>query len=260
MKLSKNLKRTLSCSLWLLASFLLGGCEHLYYADPNPEKPFAFPSQPTGAPMAATPSAPASSAGTLTPVSTSYYAPGNIAGMPVTPLPEAKSGNPVANAVNASILQKGDLITISFSDIPPPGMQEVKQRIPDDGKLTLPLLDQSVQAIGKTGYQLEQELKALYVPRYFVRLTVTVKSDDRWYYVGGEVRTPNRYVFSGEITVLRAIDTAGGLSDYASRKKIELRRANGQILTVNRDDALKNPKKDLPVYPNDQIIVPKRVF
>jgi protein involved in polysaccharide export with SLBB domain len=261
MKLSKNLKRTLSCSLWLLASFLLGGCEHLYYADPNPEKPYAFPSQPAGASMAPAPSTPSAPAlTTVSPVSSSYYAPGNIAAMPATPLPEAKGGNPVANAGNASILQKGDMVTISFTDIPPPGMPEFRQRIPDDGKLSLPLLDTSVQAAGKTGYQLEQELKGLYVPRYFVRLTVSVKSDERWYYVGGEVRTANRYPFSGEITVLRAIDTAGGFGDFANRKKIELRRANGQVHMLNQNDVLKNPQKDLPVFPNDQIIVHKRFF
>ncbi len=151
------------------------------------------------------------------------------------------------------------MVTVSFSDIPLPGMPEVKQRIPDDGKLSLPL-DISVQAVGKTGYQLEQEIKALYVPKYFVRLTVSVKSDERWYYVGGEVRTANRYVYSGDLTVLRAIDTAGGFSDFANRKKIELRRANGQNYIINQNDAIKDQRKDLPVFPNDQIIVHKRFW
>jgi protein involved in polysaccharide export with SLBB domain len=258
MKLSKNLKRTLSCSLWLLASFLLGGCEHLYYADPNPEKPYAFPSQPPAAPVAmAAPLAPAPIP--AVPVSPSPYTPGQVAVLPVTPLPDATGGTPSPNAINSSILQKGDMLTVSFSDIPPPGMQDVKQRIPDDGRLSLPL-GVTVQADGKTGYQLQQEIQTNYVPRYFVRLTVSVKPDERWYYVGGEVKSANRYGYSGEITVLRAIDTAGGFGDFADKKKIELRRANGQIFTINQKDALKNPRKDLPVYPNDQIIVHKRFF
>src|SRR5437868_6490774 len=147
MKLSKNLKRTFGCTLLLLASLLLGGCEHLYYADPNPEKPFAFPNQPTGAPMAATPSNPASVPGPAlaAPINASY-APGGISSMPATPLPPATGGTSSPQSTgSASILQKGDMVSVTFSDIPLPGMPEVKQRIPDDGKLSLPL-DVNVQA------------------------------------------------------------------------------------------------------------------
>jgi protein involved in polysaccharide export with SLBB domain len=60
--------------------------------------------------------------------------------------------------------------------------------------------------------------------------------------------------------VLRAVATAGGFTDFANRKKIELRRHNGEIIKVNYKDAIKDPRKDPLVYPNDQIIVGKRVF
>src|SRR4051812_45198951 len=145
MKLSKNLKRTFGCTLLLLASLLMGGCEHLYYADPNPEKPFAFPNQPTGAPMAAAPSNPALAPAPAAAPMNASYVPGNISSMPATPLPQAAGGTSSQSAGSASILQKGDMVSVTFSDIPLPGMPEVKQRIPDDGKLSLPL-DVNVQA------------------------------------------------------------------------------------------------------------------
>jgi polysaccharide export outer membrane protein len=78
--------------------------------------------------------------------------------------------------------------------------------------------------------------------------------------VGGEVKNSGRFPYLGEITVLRAIDSAGGFTDFARRNAIELRRASGESHTVDWKRAKKNPKLDLPIYPNDQIIVPQRLY
>jgi protein involved in polysaccharide export with SLBB domain len=79
--------------------------------------------------------------------------------------------------------------------------------------------------------------------------------------VGGEVRNPARQIYFGDgMTVLKAIDTASGFTDFANRDKIELRRANGQKFTIKWKKALQDPKLDLPVFPNDQITVHKRMF
>jgi polysaccharide export outer membrane protein len=161
--------------------------------------------------------------------------------------------------LSSSVLQKGDTVTIAFSDIPPPGIPEKKDRIPDDGKLTLPF-NVVVHADGKTAFQLEREIEKEYVPRFFVRLTVNVKPEERYYFVGGEVKIANRQMYIGRMTVLRAIDTAGGFTDFANRKKVEVRRASGQKLTLNWYDAVKDPSKDPEVFPNDQIIVHKKWF
>ena len=60
-----------------------------------------------------------------------------------------------------------------------------------------------------------------------------------------------------------ATDTpdAGGLTDFANHGKVWLIRANGgQRIRVDYDEALKNPAKDPPVYPDDQINVGKRIL
>jgi polysaccharide export outer membrane protein len=116
----------------------------------------------------------------------------------------------------------------------------------------------TVYAIGKTVSQLQDEIRSMYVPKLFVRLTVNIKTEDRVYFVGGQVRSPARQAYIGDITVLRAIDTVGGFTDFANRKKIELRRANGEVHIINWDKARKNSRYDLKVYPNDQIIVHRR--
>src|SRR5438552_16782395 len=45
--------------------------------------------------------------------------------------------------------------------------------------------------------------------------TFTTGQRERWYFVRGEVRSPNRYPFVGPTTVLKAISAAGDLTDFA---------------------------------------------
>jgi len=166
------------------------------------------------------------------------------------------SVSPIIGSQDFSKIVTGDFLIISFTDIPPPGLQEVKLRVPQDGMVTLPY-NVKVRAIGRSTTELQEDIRTNYVPKLYVNLTATVKAEERFYFVGGEVRSSGRQVYLGEMTVTRAIDTAGGFTDFANRKKIELRRANGETLTVNWNKVRKNPKLDLQVFPNDHITVPK---
>lgn len=157
-----------------------------------------------------------------------------------------------------SKLRVGDLVMIAFSDVERPP-QKMEINIPDSGIITLPY-NIHVKADGKTTTELERDIRAEYVPKLYVNLTVTVRTDMRVYYVDGEVKVARAWPYVGETTVLRAIANAGGFTDFANRKNIELRRLNGQRFTVNYHKALKDPKLDLPVYPNDHIIVNKGSF
>jgi len=136
---------------------------------------------------------------------------------------------------------------------------EHTEPIKEDGTLTLPYIG-AVQAAGRTPGELQNEIRDLYVPKYYVRLTVTVKSQDRVYYVGGEVKQPGRQLYVGETTVTRAIQSAGDFTDFANRSKVWLVRAGGKHIKVNCNKAFEDPSLDLPVYPGDQIQVPRRFF
>ncbi len=93
-------------------------------------------------------------------------------------------------------LHIGDTVTITFTGMPDePPLQE--KPIKEDGTISLPDIGR-VQAAGKTAGELEDLIHNLYVPAIYKHLNVTVKtSNDRVYFVRGEVRQPGRQIYVG---------------------------------------------------------------
>jgi protein involved in polysaccharide export with SLBB domain len=151
-------------------------------------------------------------------------------------------------------IRPGEQLTIEFLDISPP--QKIEQTVQEDGTITL-LLGLTVKASEKKAGQLRAEIEKLYVPKYYRRLTVNIRQGDRYYYVGGEVKNPSQRPYTGEMTVMRAIKSAGDFTDYADKKNVEVIRTNGKKQKVNAIKAIKDPKLDLPVYPGDTVHVPQ---
>jgi polysaccharide export outer membrane protein len=234
-----NLSLTLTVVLSLAAPVCWMGCSHRETADPvNPARPYTFPGTPPA------------------PAPASQPAPGAAPAAPTTP--GGFPGLPSAGETS-SLLRAGDMVTISFSDIPLPGLQPVNVQLGNDGKITLPF-NVIVNAVGKTCRQLEQEIRAEYVPKYYKYLTVTAKTELRYYHVGGEVKLPHQIEYRGEVTVLRAIEAAGGFTDFAKKSKVRLRRVGGEELIVDWEKAARDSRKDPPVYPGDYIYVPRRLW
>jgi len=161
-----------------------------------------------------------------------------------------------SNPVLVDALRKGDLIQIVFSGIPSPPAN-LEERIKEDGTINLQLVGNFI-AEGKTPGQLQKEIQDAYVPKYFVRLTVTVKTERRLFYVDGEVRGPDRFVYEGEITLMQAIAAARGFTDFAARGRVELVRSTGERLVIDARKAKDNPRLDVLILPGDRIFVPRR--
>jgi len=161
---------------------------------------------------------------------------------------------------SVSRFQVGDMVVVTFS-----GVSEVLQphaeRIKEDGNMTLPLIG-AVKAVGKTSGELQKEIHDLYVPKYYVRLTVTVTTgQEQLFYVTGEVRAPGPKPHNAAgVTVTQAISAAGGLTEFARKSRVQLKRANGTTIRIDYDKALKDPKSDPKVFPGDSINVPRRSF
>jgi polysaccharide export outer membrane protein len=167
-------------------------------------------------------------------------------------------GGAGAAATDASIdvIRVGEKITIILTDIPKPYTHQ--QQVRENGTIQLPL-DVEVVAAGKRKNELQEEIRKAYVPRFFNRCTVVVETEERFFYVDGQVRMPGRYGFTGEMTVLRAISVAGGFNEFANKKSVTLIRPGGKKITVNCKRAEEDPRYDQPIFPGDSILV-KRKF
>ena len=185
---------------------------------------------------------------------------GGAAGAPTGPAAATNPGPGRLDLTDAQVARFhiGDTVNVSLTGLPEiiePHVEPIKE----DGTITMRYIGPIVAA-GKTAGELQKEIHDLYVPKYYQHLTVTVNTGDRVYYVTGEVRSPGRQLYAGQMTVTKAITTAGGFTDFAKRTKVWLIRANGQRIRVNCDKAFQDPSQDPLVYPNDQVQVPRRLF
>jgi protein involved in polysaccharide export with SLBB domain len=177
-----------------------------------------------------------------------------------TPTPPVMTGSPVTGytATEVPRFHVGDTVIVTLSGLPqeiPPHQEPIKE----DGTITMPDIGH-VQAAGKTAGELQNEIYNLYVPKLYRHLTVTINPGERVYYVTGEVKLPGRQLYAGQMTVTKAITTAGDFTDFANHKKVWLIRANGQRIKVNCNKAIQDSSQDPLVYPNDQIQVPRRIL
>jgi polysaccharide biosynthesis/export protein len=131
-----------------------------------------------------------------------------------------------------------------------------------DGQVTLPLLD-DVQAAGLTPMELSVAISnrlKKYVNNPQVTVTVT-EINSRRIYVTGEVARSGAFPMLPNMTVLQAISTSGGFTQFARTKKIYVLRAeNGKStkLPFNYNDAIKGkrPQESIVLRPGDVIVVP----
>lgn len=168
------------------------------------------------------------------------------------------STNALDLALSSDRLVPGNKITITFSGNPSPPPKH-DERVREDGYVSPPLLVKPVLAAGKTVGQLQEELRALYVPAYFKSLTVTVSTDERVVFVGGQVKNPGPHLYMAGMTVLKAIQAAGDFTEYGNPRNVTVTRANGRQEKVNCSKALADPRYDKLVYPDDRIQVKRRV-
>jgi polysaccharide export outer membrane protein len=119
----------------------------------------------------------------------------------------------------------------------------------------MPLIDQ-VKAGGLTPAELERAIRDQYLNRKFYKyVTVNVNLPSRSYFISGEVRAPGRFPLLGGGTTLRqAIAAAGGYTDFADRKKIEVKRGNN-IMRFSAEAVDKGEQEDLTIETGDVINV-----
>ncbi len=84
-------------------------------------------------------------------------------------------------------------------------------------------------------------------------------STPRFVNINGEVRAPQRVSYTSDMTLTTVITAAGGFTDYANKKKVELLR-DGKRTVFNTLDIQAGKSSDPKVVPGDQIHVPASMF
>jgi polysaccharide export outer membrane protein len=131
-----------------------------------------------------------------------------------------------------------------------------------DGKITLPLVN-DVQAAGLTTTQLAAKI-AEGLKKYITSPQVTVgvtEINSRRIFVNGEVARPGAFPLLPNMTVLQALSSAGGFTQFAREKKIYiLRMENGKQVKYpfNYKEAVsgKNVEQNIILQGSDIIVVP----
>jgi protein involved in polysaccharide export with SLBB domain len=139
-----------------------------------------------------------------------------------------------------------------------------RSQLSADGTVTMPLIgavrieglstDQAAAAIVRKladGYLVKPEVSVSIEAR--VRRTITVL---------GQAQRPGVFELPVHrpLSLVEAIGMAGGVTRIANPKKINLKRANGQVTAVNLADITTGKGKDLALRDGDVITIPESLF
>ncbi len=167
-------------------------------------------------------------------------------------------GEEDSSVVGLYKLRSLDPITISLLGIPEE--KQIDTVIDEKGNLSLPYIDEPIQAKGLTTSELERKIQKIYVDNQIYRnITINVLTTAKSYYMEGEVARPTEYPLNRRITLLQAIAAASGYTDYANKKNITITR-NGKLIKVNAKDIEKHPEWDIPIEAGDRINVHRSMF
>jgi len=180
-----------------------------------------------------------------------------LAGCETTAVAPAANHPAIPGSTSTAQLRSGDSLTISLQGVPDPSTHAVQ--IDEQGLVTLPYIG-TVTAAGSTTSDLAQRIRETYIARkFYTSVDVSASVTERYIYVGGEITRPGRIIWTPDLTIAKAIQSAGGFTLYAKETKVSLVR-DQQAYEVNIKLAQKNPAHDILLMPGDSIQVPRSPF
>ncbi len=131
-----------------------------------------------------------------------------------------------------------------------------------DGRIIFPMIGE-VMAKGRSVIDLKKIITEK-LKDYVSNPEVTVmvrQSNSRQIYTIGKLNAPGPYPLAPDMTVLQALSTAGGFTEWADTKHVMVvRRGNDKetMLPFNYQDFIegKNPAQNILLEPGDTIVVP----
>lgn len=158
------------------------------------------------------------------------------------------------------IIGAGDVLEIHVWKEPDVSVASIVVR--PEGNITMPLL-KDVAVAGLSPAQAEH-LIATQLAKFIKDPTVTVVVvgiNSKKVYILGAVKKEGPMPYTYRMTVMQAISEAGGLTDYAKRKKIYvLRNDHGRDFRIpfDYDAVIKGERMELniPLLPGDTLVIP----
>lgn len=152
-------------------------------------------------------------------------------------------------------LRPGDMIEVRISGVP---AEEVGQftgayTVDEQGMISLPYVG-SIKSSGLVANQLQTLIEnRLKSERIYTHPTITVMVHNaaRFVNVRGAVKAPSRVPYTADLTLMTAINAAGGLTEFGGRRVRLIRDGKTREFLIK--DIVRDPKLDIPVRPGDQI-------
>ena len=141
-------------------------------------------------------------------------------------------GNLAAQQTEES-LRAGDRIDIKISGVPQQDVVEISgtYTVSGEGKISLAHLKSEIQASGRRPSVLAKNIESAYIaaqiytaPRIVINLDAGAAI--RFVSVAGEVKGTGDVPYRADLTLLSAISSRGGFTDFADTKKVRLIRGN----------------------------------
>jgi len=160
-------------------------------------------------------------------------------------------------------LRVGDPVELKISGVPAEEQAQVNNiyTVDASGTVNLPYINK-VKADGLTPAQLAASIEGSYRSgRVYTNPTITIvmQPSARFVNVGGAVRTPSRVPFTEDMTLLTAINAAGGFNDFADQRKVRVLRGTAVKLYDVRESR-RDPSRDIKLQPGDRVEVPQSFF
>jgi polysaccharide export outer membrane protein len=159
------------------------------------------------------------------------------------------------------VIGSGDTLQISVWKEPEASVPSVAVR--PDGKITMPLIKE-VAVAGLTPRQAEAVITEA-IGRFITDPNVTVvvaAINSKKIYLIGAVRKEGTLPYTYGMTVMQALSEAGGLTDYAKRKKIYILRTENSReyrLEFNYEEVVRGERmeQNVVLLPSDTVVVPQ---
>ena len=171
--------------------------------------------------------------------------------------PVATTNPEIPLPASTALLRSGDSLNIALQGVPDATSTTVL--IDEQGLIVLPFIG-TVKAAGASTGELAQRIRETYIAKkIYTNVDISVSVTERYIYVGGEVQRPGRIIWTPDLTVAKAIQSAGGFTLYAKETAVSLiREKNAYPIDVKL--AQKNPSQDPRLMPGDSLQVPRSPF